>query len=209
MLLTGMLAGCAPGLTGGGRQSDPSLDHVLVSDASVPAKQGLLYMAMQDAEVARQSATYAIAADDTADAKSRIRNLLHALDPSIPGTPTVSASGETAFWPGTVYGLRRSVESIAEQMRAVGSRYGSREQVVAQAGQVESCAEETLGRIDRVASLGQQALAADSRSQMAPLLTEIDRLTQIVLEAPAAAAANACSLEDAKQYLNRLQLQLV
>jgi hypothetical protein len=208
MILIGLLAGCAPGLVGGDRRSDPNLDRILVSDSNVPAKQGLLFMAMQDAEVAVQSAGYAVAAGQPAVARNRINNMLHAIDPSFPGTPTVTSSGIAAFWPGTGFGLRRSVEGIAEQMRAVSSRHGAREQVVAQADQVTSCAEETLGRVDQVTRLGQQALAAGSAAEMAPLLAEIDRLARIVLEAPAAQAANACSLEDAKRHLNSLALQL-
>jgi hypothetical protein len=209
IILMAVLSGCAPGLVGGDRPRDPNLDRVLVSDTGVPAKQGLLFMAMQDAEVARQSAGYALAADEPADAKNRINNMLHAIDPSFPGTPTVTSTGIAAFWPGTGYGLRRAVEGIADQMRAVESRHRSREEVVTQAGQVTSCAEETLGRVDQVTSLGQQALAAGTTAEMAPLLAEIDRLTRIVLEAPAAEAANACSLEDAKRNLNDLALQLV
>ena len=207
-ILIGCLAGCAPGLIGGDRQTDPHLERVLRSDSRVPAKQGLLYMAMQDAQVALQSAGYAAAADEPAEAKNRVNNMLHAIDPSFPGTPTVTSSGIAAFWPGTGYGLRRAVADIADQMRVVESRHGAREQVVTQAGQVTSCAEETLGRVDRVTSLGQQALAAGTTAEMAPLLDEIDRLTRIMLEAPAAQAEQACSLEDAKRYLNDLALQL-
>jgi hypothetical protein len=208
ILGVGLLAGCAPGLMGDDRQGDPNLRRVLVSDRSVPARQGLLYMAMQDAEVALQSAVFAVAADEPAEAKARISNMLHAIDPSFPGTPTVTSSGITAFWPGTGFGLRRSVEAIAEEARAIGSRPGAPEQIVVQAGQVTGCAEETLGRIDRVVSLGQQALAAGSAAEMAPLLTEVDDLTRIMMEAPAAEAAGACSLEDAKGYLDSLALQL-
>lgn len=208
IILMGLLAGCAPGMIGADRQRDPNLDRVLVSDSSVPAKQGLLFMAMQDAEVAVQSAGYAVVADEPAEAKNRINNMLHAIDPSFPGTPTVTDSGVAAFWPGTGFGLRRSVEGIAAQMSAISSRHASHEQVVTQAAQVSGCAEETLGRVDQVTRLGQQALAAGTAAQMAPLLAEIDRLTRIVLEAPAAQAANACSLEDAKRQLNSLALQL-
>jgi hypothetical protein len=208
MILTGLLAGCAPGLIGGDRQSDPHLDRILVSHGDVPAKQGLLFSAMQDAKVAVQNAGFAVAADEPAEAKDRISNVLHVIDPSFPGTPTVTASGIAAFWPGTGFGLRRSVEAIAGQARAVGSRPGASEQVVTQAGQVVACAEETLGRIDRVVGLGQQVLAAGSAAEMAPLLTQIDDLTRIMMEAPAAEAAGACSLEDAKSHLDSLALEL-
>ena len=204
---TALLAGCAPGLVRGDRPVDPSLHRILVSDNSVPAKQGLLYQAMQDAEVALQSAAYAVAADEPAEAKARMNNMLHAIDPSFPGTPTVTSSGIAAFWPGTGFGLRRSVEAIVEQARAVGSRPGASERVVTQAGHVVSCAEETLGRIDRVVALGQQALAAGSAAEMAPLLTQIDDVTRIMMEAPAAEAAGACSLEDVKGYLDSLALE--
>lgn len=208
MLLISLLAGCAPGLVGGDRRSDPSLDRILVSDSNLPARQGLLFMAMQDAEVAVQNASFAVVADEPAAAKDRINNVLHAIDPSFPGTPTVTASGIAAVWPGTGFGLRRSVEGIADQARAVGSRHGAREQVAAQAGQVASCAEGMLERVDRAASLGQQALAAGGTAEMAPLLAEIDRLTRTVLEGPAAQAEAACSLDDARRYLNSLALQL-
>jgi hypothetical protein len=204
----GLLAGCAPGMMGGDRPAEPHLHRVLVSDSDVPARQGLLFMAMQDAEVALQSAVYAVAADEPAEAKARINNMLHAIDPSFAGTPTVTSSGISSFWPGTGFGLRRSVEGIGEQARAIGSRPGASEQVVAQAGQVVACTEETLGRIDRVVVLGQQALAAGSAAEMAPLLTQIDDLTRVMMEAPAAQAAGACSLEDAKIYLDSLALEL-
>jgi hypothetical protein len=203
----GLLAGCAPGMIGGDRQGDPHLDRVLVSNREVPARQGLLYQAMQDAEVALQSAVYAVAADQPVEAKARINNMMHAIDPAFAGTPVVTASGITAFWPGTGFGLRRAVEGIAEEARAIGSRPGASEQVTAQAGEVVACAEETLGRIDRIMSLGDQALAAGSSAEMAPLLTEIGSLTRIIMEAPAAAAAGACSLEDAKVHLDNLALE--
>lgn len=205
----GLLAGCAPGLIGGERTVDPHLDRMLVSDSRVPAKQSLLYEAMQNAEVALQSAIYAVAADEPVEAQARVANMLHAIDPSFPGTPTVTSSGISVFWPGTWFGLRRSVEEIGEQARTLGSRPAASEQVVAQAGLVVGCAEETLGRVDRMVALGQQALAAGSAAEMAPLLEEIDRLAHIVMEAPAAEAAGACSLQDAKAYLDSLALEAV
>jgi hypothetical protein len=203
-----LLAGCAPGLTGGDRTTDPALDRILVSDANVPAKQGLLFMAMQNAEVARQSAGYALAADDPADAKAQLSNLLNAIDPAFPATPTVTASGLTPFWPPAGYGLRNSMQDIAAEMGRVGSRYEGRAAVAAQVRQVTVCAEETLARVDRLVSLSQQALDAGSADELAPLLQEIDRLAQIVLEAPAAESADACSLEDAKKDLQTLALQI-
>ncbi len=209
VILTGLLAGCAPGLIGGDRQVDPNLDRVLRSDRDVPARQGLLFMAMQDAEIARQSAGYALAADLPVEAKDRISNVLHAIDPSSPGTPTITSSGIAAFWPGTGYGLRQAVQGIADQMGSVSSRHGARASVVDQAGQITACTQEMLSRTDRVVSLGQQVLAAGSLDEMAPMLAEIDHLTQIMLEAPAAQAVDACSLQDTKVHLNSLAVQLV
>ena len=117
ILSMALLAGCAPGLMGGDNRTDPALDRILVSDSDVPTKQGLLFMAMQDAEVARQSAGFALAAPEAADAKAQINNLLYAIDPEFPPTPTVTASGVTPFWPPTGYGLRHSMQDIAEEMR--------------------------------------------------------------------------------------------
>jgi hypothetical protein len=203
-----LLVGCAPGLTGGDKTTDPALDRILVSDADVPAKQGLLFMAMQDAEVARQSASYALAADNPGDAKAQINNLLHAIDPAFPPTPTITASGVTPFWSPTGYGLRHSMQDIAVEMGRVSSRYDGRAAVAAQAQQVTVCAEESLSRVDRLVSLSQQALDAGSADELAPLLAEIDRLARIVLEAPAAETADACSLEDAKKDLQTLAVQI-
>jgi hypothetical protein len=208
ILSMGLLAGCAPGLMGGDNRSDPALDRILVSDSNVPTKQGLLFMAMRDAEVARQSAGFALAAAEPADAKAQINNVLYAIDPAFPPTPTVTASGVTAFWPPTGYGLRHSMQDIAEEMRAVSSRHDSRPAVAAQAQEVTVCTEETLSRVDRLVSLSQQALDAGSAAELAPLLAEIDRLAHIVLEAPAAQAVDACSLEDAKKGLHALALQI-
>lgn len=208
ILSMALVAGCAPGLMGGDKSTDPALDRILLSDDDVPAKQGLLFMAMQDAEVARQSASFALAANDLADAKLQINNVLAAVDPEFPGTPTVTASGVTPFWPGTGYGLRRSLQDIDDEMRSVGNRHDDRESVAAQARQVTSCTEQTLTRVDRLVSLSQQALAAGSADEVAPLLVEIDSLSQIILEAPAAEAVDGCSLEDTKRDLETLALQL-
>ena len=207
IVVVGFLSGCAPGLVGGGNPSDPNLDRVLLSDPSVPAEQGLLYMAMQDAEVAIENAGWAMTADDPDETKGRIYNVLYAMDPEFPATPTVTSYGLAGFWPGTGYGLRRSAQGIADQMRAVGSRHASRAVVADPAGQVVACAEETLARADHVVSLGQQALDASTADQMDPLVAEMSRLTHIIMEAPAAQEANACSLEHAKRYLNGLALQ--
>lgn len=208
ILSIAVLAGCAPGLMGGDRNSDPALERILVTDGDVPARQGLLLAAMRDAEVARQSASFALVADDPEEAKAQINNLLYAIDPDFPGTPTITASGMTPFWPGTGYGLRRSVQDIAAQMRSVSSRYESRAAVAAQARQVAVCTDETLSRVDRMQRLGQQALDAVSLDEMAPLLTEIDNLARIIIEAPAADSAGACSLEDAMVDLRTLARQL-
>jgi len=43
---------------------------------------------------------------------------------------------------------------------------------------------------------------------MDPLVAEMSRLTHIIMEAPAAQEANACSLEHAKRYLNSLAVPL-
>jgi hypothetical protein len=207
IVMVGFLAGCAPGLMGGGNPSDPNLDRVLLSDRSVPAQQGLLYMAMQDAEVAIENAGWAMSAENPDESKARIYNVLYAMDPEFPPTPTATSYGLAGFWPGTGYGLRRSVQGIADQMRTVGNRHGSRAAVADPAGQVVACADETLERADQVVSLGQQALDAGTADQIDPLAAEMSRLTHIIMEAPAAQEANACSLEHAKRYLNSLALQ--
>jgi len=208
ILATAIVAGCAPGLVGGGKHNDPALDRILVSDDEVPAKQGLLFVAMQDAAVARQSASFALVADHLDDARKQLNNVLHAIDPAFPGTPTITASGVTPFWPATGYGLRRSVQDMDDQIRLVGSRYDDRDSIAAQASQVAACTDQTLSRIDRLEQLSEQALAAGSRDELTPLLAEIDGLARIILEAPVAEAADACSLEDTKQDLETLALQI-
>jgi hypothetical protein len=207
IVVAGLLAGCAPGLVGGGNPSDPNLDRVLLSDSSVPARQGLLYMAMQDAEVAIENAGWAMAADQPNEAKDRIYDVLHTMDPEFPATPIATSYGLAGFWPGTGYGLHRSAQGIADQMRTFGSRRGSGEAGADQAGQVVACSEETLARADRVVSLGQQAIDAGTADQIDPLVAEMSRETHIIMEAPAAQEANACSLEHAKRDLNSLALQ--
>jgi prophage DNA circulation protein len=202
-----ILAGCAPGLMGGDTR-DPALDRILVSDSDVPAKQGLMFSAMQDAEVARQSASFALVAEHLDDAKMQLNNVLHAIDPEVPGTPTITASGLTVFWPRTRYGLRRSVQDMDDEMRSFTSRHDDREAIAAQAGQVTACTGQTLSRVDRLASLSQQGLSAASRDELTPLLAEIDNVARIILEAPAADAADACSLEDTRQDLLTLAQQL-
>jgi hypothetical protein len=99
-----------------------ALTQVLFSADGVPAQQGLLYIAMYDAGVAGQNASLARAAATAEGAKSRVGEVLYAIDPEIAPAWPAKDSGIVEVWAGSGYGLRRSIPRMIDDIRGALDR---------------------------------------------------------------------------------------
>jgi ElaB/YqjD/DUF883 family membrane-anchored ribosome-binding protein len=185
------------------------LPEVLFSAADTPAKQGLLYTAMVDAEVASQYAGRAVAAEDPMTARSALGEVVFALDPSAAPDWEAKSAGFARGWAGTGYGLQRSAADIADQIHDAtddGSPALTQYGVPA-----ARCADNTRERADRLLQLSRQALDATTTQSQAQL-QQIQELADQLNRGPAGAAAPTgadpdCGLEQARRYLERLTPQ--
>ena len=175
---------------------------VLFSAADTPAQQGLLYVAMYDAGVAAQNASLAQAAT-TEGARTRAGEVLYAIDPEIAPAWPAKGSGIVEVWAGSGYGLRRSVPRMIEEIQDALDRGGASEALRTYGPRAIRCAENTLGRADRVQALAEQALVATD-AELKPILRELDEVATALNNGVPAPGDEGCGLQQTHLYLNQI-----
>ena len=175
---------------------------VLFSAADTPAQQGLLYVAMYDAGVAAQNASLAQAAT-TEGARTRAGEVLYAIDPEIAPAWPAKGSGLVEVWAGSGYGLRRSVPRMIEEIQDALDRGGASEALRTYGPRAIRCAENTLGRADRVQALAEQALVATD-AELKPILRELDEVATALNNGVPAPGDEGCGLQQTHLYLNQI-----
>ncbi len=177
------------------------LPLVLFSAPETPAKQGLLYTAMFESEVATQYSGLAAAADTPGDVRSALGEVLYAVDPAEAPDWGGKSAGLVSGWAGGGYGVRRSAGEMATAIRDA-SASGSPALKDA-APQAAACADNTLSRADQIATLSRQAL--DAATGQPALLEQIHDIARQLHEGAGTASDNAtCGLQQAKRDLDRL-----
>lgn len=172
-----LLAACANGgeQMAGEAQTNMShvhMGHVLTSWQDTPDQMGFLPTAQAEAEVAAQHAGFAASRpDDLAWMQLHAGHVLHAIDPS------VEAEG-----PGLGYGVRRAAQGVAQHVRFAADSEDASDNVRLHATHVETSAGNVVAWSEQVVELGQQVQAASSAEEAAPLVAEMQTLTQAILE---------------------------
>jgi hypothetical protein len=175
---------------------------VLFSAADTPAQQGLLYVAMYDAGVAAQNASLAQAAT-TEGARTRVGEVLYAMDPKIAPAWPAKDSGIVEVWAGSGYGLRRSVPRMIEEIKDALDQGSASEALRTYGPRAIRCAENTLGRADRVQALAEQALVA-TVAELKPILRELDEVATALNNGVPAPGDEGCGLQQTHLYLNQI-----
>ena len=184
------------------------LPRVLWSASDTPAKQGLLYTAMIDGEVASQYAGRALAAQDATVTRGALGEVVYAIEPGDAPDWDAKSAGIVRGWAGTGYGLRRAAADMAGEIREAteDEPVGA----LAEDGPAAAlCADNTVERADRLLALSRDALDA-AAIQSQPLLRQIQDLADQINQgagggaADAAAADPECGLQQAERYLERL-----
>jgi hypothetical protein len=153
------------------KMSHVHMGHVLTGWQDTPDQMGLLPTAQAEAEVAGQHAGFAASRPDDLDwMRLHVVHILHAVDPSI------EPQG-----PGLGYGVRRAVQGVAQHVRFAADSEDASDNVKLHAMHVETSAGNVVVWSERIVALGQQVRTASSAAEAAPLVVEIETLTQAIL----------------------------
>jgi hypothetical protein len=181
-LAAGMLAlaGCAPGDLDGrfgfGEDTSP-LQRILATSQHTPAYQGLLFVAIKDAEAAAQSAGRAVAAaDNLAEVRSSLGEVVYAVAPEAAPDWRAKQAGLIPGWAATGYGVRRAVREMAAELRALHGGFGDAP------AQALVCAQNTLQWSEQLLDLASRAPEVDGTDQLRGLLLQIEDLARALNE---------------------------
>jgi hypothetical protein len=209
------LAGCAhdplaqanvyPGLVKVTAPQGP-LTPVLFSAAGTPARQGLLYIAMYDAAVAGQNASLARAATRLEEVKTRVGEVMYAIDPEVAPAWPAKTTGIVEVWAGSGYGLRRAIRRMNEEITAALGQESASDALRTNGPRAIRCAENTLQRAERVLALSDQVLAAGADAELKPIMRELDETATALNNGVPAPGDEGCGLQQTFLYLEQTGL---
>ncbi|HLT01516.1 MAG TPA: hypothetical protein VK001_05025 [Geminicoccaceae bacterium] len=177
---------------------------VLFSAPDAPARQSLLFVAMYDAGVAAQNASLTQAAASLDEVKSRVAEVLYAIDPALAPDWWAKDTGFARVWAGSGYGMRRAARRMIEEIDAALADPTASAGLRTYGPRAVRCVENALGRTDEVVALGDQILAAGPRDDVDPLLRELQRVTLALTDGVPSPYAEGCGLEQAFLYLSQI-----
>jgi hypothetical protein len=196
---------------------------VLETDSATPAKQGLLYTSMRDAEIAATYSGRALARiDEPGETASALAEVVYAIAPAeapawdsqdrgfVPGgarhgfVPDWGSHGYgfAPNWASHGYGLQRALDRMASELVAVSDEgsAGLRQHVPRALG----CTENTQDRAAQVLALSQQALAAGGEIAPVPSLEQIKQQAEALNRGVPAPGEGGCGLEEVKRQLDQV-----
>jgi hypothetical protein len=140
--------------------------HIVhVSDAfgGAPGGQGLLRIALAEAEIAALHGDLAAQAGTSlADVRLHLSHMLHAIEPSM-----------TLEGPGLGYGLKRATEESLLHLEMAASIGGASDNVRFHALHISTVLGAVLDRADRVVTLARELEVTSSAAAAAPLLVRL------------------------------------
>jgi hypothetical protein len=159
------------GREGGGGQGGPvmtHLGHITTAFGDTPDGQGLLPVAMAEAEVVAQHAGLASrASGNLAGMKTHMGHILHALDPA-----------EAERGPGQGYGVKKAANAIAQHIELAARAEGASQAVTQHATHVATSARNTAKRADEIIALAKQVQMATDAAAAATLVSQIASLAE-------------------------------
>jgi hypothetical protein len=188
------------------RAPEGELTRVLFSADGMPAQQGFLYTAMYDAGVAGQNASLARAAATAEEARTKVGEVLYAIDPEIAPSWPAKNSGIAEVWAGSGYGLRRSIPRMIDDIRAALDR-GSASAALRNYGpRAIQCAENALQGTERVRVLSEQVLAATTDAALDPILRQLDEAATALNNGVPSPDGQGCGLQQTFLYLEQVDI---
>jgi hypothetical protein len=182
------------------------LTRVLFSADGLPAQQGFLYTAMFDAGVAGQNASLARAAATAEEAKTRVGEVLYAIDPELAPSWPAKDSGMVEVWAGSGYGLRRSIPRMIDDIRGALDRDSASAALRNYGPRAIQCAENALQGAERVRALSEQVLATEADAELDPLLRQLDEAATALNNGVPSPDDQGCGLQQTFLYLEQVDI---
>jgi hypothetical protein len=180
------------------------LTPVLFSAEDTPARQGFLYIAMYDAAVAGQNANLTRAAAGLEEVKTKVGEVLYAIDPELAPAWFVKTTGVVELWGGTGYGLRRAGRRMIEEIRAALEQDTGSAALRMYGPRAVRCTENTLERAEQVVELSQRVLAAGLDAELEPMLRELDEVATALNDGVPSPDDEGCGLQQMYLYLSQI-----
>ena len=189
---------------------------VLDTSPDTPAKQGLLYTAMRDAEIAATYTDRAISRrDEPGETAQALGEVIYAIEPAAapdwatldphpgPGRDaldrTFTPGREVPGWGSQGYGLQRALGGMTEVIEPVAERDAALREG---GGQALGCLANTADRASQVLALSEQALAAGGRPSEATV-GQIREVAIALNRGVPAPGTGGCGLEDVYRQLDQ------
>jgi hypothetical protein len=172
----------------------------------MPAQQGFLYTAMYDAGVAGQNASLARAAATAEEARTRVGEVLYAIDPEIAPAWPAKDSGIVEVWAGSGYGLRRSIPRMIEDIRAALERDSASAALSNYGPRAIQCAENALQGAERVRALSEQVLATATDAALDPILRQLEEAATALNNGVPSPDGQGCGLQQTFLYLEQVDI---
>jgi hypothetical protein len=180
------------------------LTPVLFSAEDTPARQGFLYVAMYDAAVAAQNVSLARAATSLEEVKTKLGEVLYAIDPELAPAWFAKSTGVVELWGGTGYGLRRAVRQMIEEIRAALDENSASAALRTYGPRAIRCAENTLQRAEQVVELVQRVLATGQHAELEPMLRELEEVATALNNGVPSPDDEGCGLQQVHLYLSQI-----
>lgn len=181
------------------------LVEVLDTSSNTPAKQGLLYTAMQDAEFAGQYAGRALARlDEPGQTKTAVGEVIYSIEPAEAPEWAAKDTGFVAGWGSRGYGLRRALNGMTAAIGAAGEQGSASAALREQGPRALQCTENTLHRADRVLAMSHQVQGAGQGAEVEATLRQLKELAEALNRGLPSPDEGGCGLEDVKRYLDQV-----
>ncbi|WP_020591068.1 hypothetical protein [Kiloniella laminariae] len=152
-------------------EDQPHIEHLIKHWEDTPQQQGLLTVALGEAEIARTHASYAAAdLQNLGGMQLHAGHVLHALDP-----------GALPKGPGMGYGLIRAAEGVALHAQ-LATEIESATDVIRVSGiMISSVGRNTAARALKAKELAQLVIEAGDAEAAAPYAAELQSLTNAII----------------------------
>jgi hypothetical protein len=180
-----------------------SLERVRTRAPDTPGNQGLLYVALVEAEAAAQSAGRAAAEERTlAEVEGALGDLLHALDPARAPDWGAKRAGIVPGWSGSGYGLQRALRAMTAELESAAAAAAPGSERRATLEEALVCVANTATRSERLGEDAARALQAAGAVEPAALES-----LKTLAEALARGENDACGLQQAAVLLRSIRVQ--
>ena len=174
------------------------IGHVADAWNDTPEGQGLLPTALAEARIAARHAGLAAGATSNLEAmKSHTGHVLHAVD------PTAIENG-----PGLGYGVKRAAEGATKHIQAAAGSDGASQAITTHATHVATSAQNTVTRADEIVMLAQKIQGASTASAAAPLVQELNTLSQQLVDGTDANGDGRVGWQEGEGGLAQAELHL-